>query len=177
MIRFLPIVAFILSVLPLRAGEYSHAMFVAAWTNYSTATDYVLIKVRGPGDKAERTVCTTVNFLRGAIDMEYRLLPTEEKRETEIAMRHRNGSFTFRKQSAIANLIDYGTPEALADVRRIFADKKDSELLNREFINSIASKRHDAMHRAYRDAVARALLERGIGCVMGCESDELFPHL
>jgi hypothetical protein len=154
-------------------------MFRAALSNSSTSPDYVLIKVRGPNDQTERTVCTTGNAFLGAIHREYDLGYTEagEKRALEIALEQPERSFTFHKKAAIDNLADYETPEVLADVRRQFVGKKDSELLDREFIQSITNKRPDARHIAYRDAVAHALLERGIGCTIGCESDVLFPHL
>jgi hypothetical protein len=161
-----------------RAGGYTQAMFRAALTNYTTSPDYVLITVRGPGDQTERTVCTTANFLLGAIDREHGLGSTEldQKRERDIALQTPECKFTFHKKAAIDNLADYETPEALAYVRRQFVGKTDAELVNRDYINSVVNASR-ASHNAYRDAVAHALLERGIGCKQGCESDELFPHL
>ena len=179
MIRVLSLAVLIFASLLAHAGSYSQSMFRAALTNTSTSPDYVLIKIRGPDDQTERTVCTTANLFLGALHREYDLGYTEadEKRALEIALKQPERSFKFRKKAAIDNLADYETPEALADVREQFAGKKDSELLDRRFIHSITNKRADARHTAYRDAVAHALLERGIGCRQGCESDELFPHL
>jgi len=160
-------------------GSYSQSMFHAALANRSTSPDYVLIEVRRSDDQSKRTVCTTASFLLGAIHREYDLDYTEadEKRALEIALKQPERSFIFRKQAAMDNLVDYETPEVLADVRRQFEGKKNSELLDREFIMSITNQRSDARHTAYRDAVAHALLERGVGCKMGCEDDSLFPHL
>lgn len=170
---------FAFSSLLARAGDYTQDMFRNALKNTSTAPDYVLITVRGPDDKAARTVCTTANLFLGAIHREYALDYSEasEKRAMEIALQQTNRSFKFQKEEAIKNLVDHGTPEALADVRRQFAGKKDTELLDQSFIRSITNKRPDAVHLAYRDAVAHALLERGIGCRMGDITDELYPQL
>jgi|ERR1051325_5942428 hypothetical protein len=179
MTRALSLLPLIVPSLLAHAGGYTQAMFLAALTNGSTEPEYVLIKVRGPDDQTERTVCTTENLLLGAIHREYDLGYTDadEKRAREIASKQPERLFTFRKKAAINNLADHETPEALADVRRQFAAKKDSELLDREFIHSITHKWRDARYRAYRDAVAHALLERGIGCKMGDEFDDLYPHL
>jgi hypothetical protein len=178
MTRALLLAVLLFASLIAHAGSYSQSMFRAALTNSSTAPDYVLIQVHGPGDQPERTVCTTANLFLGAIHREFDLGYSEadEKRALEIALKQPERSFIFRKKAAIDNLADYETPESLVDVRRQFAGKKDSELLDREFINSIANTSR-ASHKAYRDAVAHVLLERGIGCTMGCVSDELFPHL
>jgi len=160
------------------AGSYTQSMFRAALANNSTAPDYVLIQVRGPDDRTNRIVCTTANLFLGAIHREYNLGYSEadEQRAVEIALKQPDRSFTFHKKAAIDNLADYETPEALADVRRQFEGKTDSELLARDFIQSITSKRPDSAHRAYREAVAHALLERGIGCKMGDIADYLIPH-
>jgi hypothetical protein len=179
MTRILSLAVLIFAPLLAYAGSYTPSMFRVALSNGSTSPDYVLIKVRGPKDQTERTVCTAANFLLGAIHREYDLGYTEadRKRGLEIALEQPERSFTFRKKEAMDNLGDDETPEALADVRRQFEGKKDAELLDHEFINSITDKRPDSKHRTYRDAVAHALLERGIGCKMGCVTDELFPHL
>ena len=179
MVRVLSFLVLSYAALLAHAGSYSQSMFRDALANLSTAPDYVLIRIRSPNDGTERIVCTTANLLLGAIHREFGLAYTEAdvKRATDIALQQPERLFTFRKKAALDNLADYETPKALADVRRRFAGKKDSELLNREFIRSIANRSPDAVHRAYRDAVAHALLERGIGCKMGCEFDELFPHL
>jgi len=161
-----------------RAGGYTQAMFRDAIANVSTSPDYVLIKVIGSEGQSERTVCTTANLFLGAIHLEYGLGYTEgdQKRACDIALAQPERSFTFHKKAAIDNLADHETPEALADVRKQFAGKKDSELLDDNFIRSVTSKPSSASHVAYRDAVAHALLERGIGCRMGDIADNLFPH-
>ena len=85
-------------------------------------------------------------------------------------------SFTFTKPAAIRNLADYETSEALAEVRHRFAGKSNSHLLDRKFIDSLTVRRSTDAHLPYRDSVAHALLERGIGCRMGCVADFLIPH-
>src|SRR5262245_10569278 len=179
MTRALSLAVLLFASLPAHAGSYTQSTFRAALANSSTAPDYVLIQIRGPDDQTERTVCTTANLFLGAIHIEYDLGYSEadQKRALEIALEQPKRSFIVRKKAATENLADYETPEALADVRRQFEGKKDSELLDREFIQSITSKRPDSAHRAFRDAVAHALLERGIGCKMGDIGDYLIPHL
>ena len=178
MTRALPIVVLVFASLLAHAGSYSQSMFRAALTNTSTSPDYVLIKVRGPGDQTERILCTTANFLLGAIHREYDLgfTEAEQKQAIDIALIQPERLFIFRKQAAIDNLGDYETSKAVEYVHRQFAGKRDDELLNRDFINSIPNASRSG-HKAYRDAVAHALLERGIGCKQGCESDDLWPHL
>jgi hypothetical protein len=179
MARALSLVVLLFTSLLAHAGGYTRSMFCAALSNDSTAPDYVLIHVRGPGDQTNHTVCTTANFFLGAIHTEFDLGYTEagEKRALDIALRQPESPFIFRKKAAMDNLANAETPEALADVRRQFEGKTDSELLDREFIYSITNERPQAKHLAYRDAVAHALLERGIGCTMGCVADQLSPHL
>jgi len=160
-----------------QAAGYTNDRFRDALANRSTSPDYVLITVTTPGAK-ERTVCTTANFLLGAIHIEHGFSYSEhgEKRALGIALSQPDRSFTFTKPAAIRNLADYETPQALADARRRFAGKSDSQLLNPDLIESLTQRRSSTAHMAYRDAVAHALLERGIGCRMGCIADFLIPH-
>jgi hypothetical protein len=176
MTRFL-LLTFVFTSFFARAGGYTQAMFRNALANHSTAPDYVLVKITGSEGKSERTVCTTANLFLGAIHLEYGLSYTEadEKRAIDIALQQPERSFTFHNKKAIDNLVDHETPEALADVRKQFVAKKDSDLFDHDFIDSL-SKPSTADHVAYRDAVAHALLERGIGCRMGDWADRLFPH-
>ena len=168
---------FILSSAIARADSYTNEMFRQALANRSTSPDYVLITVTTSGGKP-RAICTTANFLLGAIHREHGFSYSEDgqKRALAIALQQPNRTFTLTKSAAIHNLADYETSEALADVRRRFAGKSDSELLDRKFIDSLTQKRSTAAHMAYRDATAHALLERGISCQMGCIADFLIPH-
>ncbi len=168
-----------------RGGTYTHDLFARALANDSTAPDYALITVVDPKTHAERTVCTTANLFLGAIHREYGLGYTEAdiKRVKAIALKQRDRRFVFARKAALDNLADYATPEALADVRKVFASKTDSQILDYRFIQSLTDtpdgmprKQALARHQAYRDAVARALLERGIGCTMGDIGDFLSPH-
>jgi hypothetical protein len=173
------------SVLSARAGGYTDDLFARALANGSTAPDYVLISVVDPDTHTVRIVCTTANFFLGAIHREYDIGYTEAdiKRAKAIALKQRDRIFVFKNKAALANLADYATPEALADVRTIFATKSDSELLDGKLVESLTVSRRDlpdaeavARHDAYRDAIARALLERGLGCTRGDVVDALYPH-
>jgi len=168
---------FILSSAFARAGSYTDEMFRQALANRSTSPDYVLITVTTPGGKP-RDICITANFFLGAIHREHGFSYSEDgqKRALAIALQQPNRTFMFTKPAAIHNLADYETSEALADVRRRFTSKSDSELLDRKFIDSLTQKHSMAGHMAYRDATAHALLERGIECRMGCIADFLIPH-
>jgi hypothetical protein len=167
------------------AGSYTYDLFARALANDSAAPDYVLITVVDPKTHAERTVCTTANLFLGAIHREHRLGYTEAdiKRVKAIALNQRDRRFVLTHKTAINNLADYATPEALAEVHRVFASKTDSQLFDEKFIQSLTDTSRNlprkeawARHQAYRDAVARALLERGIGCTMGDIGDFLSPH-
>lgn len=164
------------------AGTYSDDLFARALANDSTAPDYVLITVVDPQTHTKRPVCTTANLFLGAIHCEHGPGYTEAEIKA-IALKQRDRIFVFARKAALHNLADYATPQALADVRKIFASKSDLELLERTFIESLTVMRRNipykeavAHHMAYRDAVARALLERGIGCTMGDHGDALTPH-
>jgi imidazolonepropionase-like amidohydrolase len=165
-------------------GEYNDELFYRALLNSGCcAPDYVLITVVNPKTHAKRTVCTTANLLLGALIREHNLLfeHDAQQRAAEIALRQPNREFTFTDAKAEQNLADYETLEALAEVRRLFATKTDSELLSGKLIESLtivrrSSKEADARHLAYRDAVAHILLERGIGCTQGDYTDALMPH-
>jgi hypothetical protein len=168
-----------------RAGTYTDDLFARALANVSTAPDYVLITLVDPQTHAERTVCTTANLFLGAIHREYGLGYTDAdvNRAKAIALKQRDRRFVFSRQAALDNLPDYATPEALAEVHKIFGTKSDSELLEGKLVESLTVARRDlphkeavARHLAYRDAVARTLLERGIGCTMGDAVDSLHPH-
>jgi hypothetical protein len=161
-----------------RAGTYTSDLFARALANDSTAPDYVLITVVDSKTNAERSVCTTANLFLGAVHREHGLGYTEAdiKRAKAIALKQRDRRFVFTRKAALDNLSDYATSEALASVRRRLAGKSDSELLDRRFIESLIPQRPEAAHLAYRDAVARSLLERGIGCTMGDIADFLIPH-
>ena len=168
-----------------RGGTYTHDLFVRALVNDSTAPDYVLITVADPRTHSERVVCTTANLFLGAIHREYGLGYTEAeiKRAQTIALQQRDRRFVFTRKAALNNLADYATPEALADVRKVLATKTDSQLLQEDIAQSLTQvpdgmprKQAIARHNAYRDAVARVLLERGIGCTMGDWADTLSPH-
>jgi hypothetical protein len=98
------------------------------------------------------------------------------KRAKAIALNQRDRCFVFTRKTALNNLADYATRKTLADVHRRFAGKTDSQLLDCGFIESLVPTDPEAAHLAYRDAVARSLLERGIGCKMGDIADFLMPH-
>lgn len=178
-------VLFACSIVVVRAGTYNDDLFARALSNESTAPDYVLIAVVDPDTHTKRTVCTTANLFLGAIHREYGLGYTEADihRAKTVALKQRDRMFVFKNKAALENLADYATPEALAEIRKLFATKSDSELLDQTFIQSLTVARRDlpykeavARHLAYRDAVAHALLERGIGCTMGDFVDALSPH-
>src|SRR5207248_2029244 len=61
---------FILSSAIARADSYTNEMFRQALANRSTSPDYVLITVTTSGGKP-RAICTTANFLLGAIHREH----------------------------------------------------------------------------------------------------------
>jgi hypothetical protein len=184
MTRWVLVFVFVSTALT-RAGQYNDHLFRQALSNDSTAPDYVLITAMDSTTHTRRTICTTANALLGALHREYSIGydAVGQKRIKEIALRQSNRVFSFKKRDAAENLVDHSTSEALAEVRRLFAAKTDGELFDQKLIDSLTVFRRDlpyeqaeARHTAYRDAVARALLQRGVGCTMGCVTDNLTPH-
>jgi hypothetical protein len=148
----------------------------------TTAPLFVLITLRDAQTGAEREVAVPGPFLLGAIETEYHLklrkttshqdiyqaLAEQQQKEVEVALAQPNRVFVFRNRKARNNVEPSYTPRILQETRSALASKTRKELLasaraNESWIHRIYESRQDPIERlAYRDAVAHALLERGI---------------
>jgi len=185
----LVVAALLLSVATAQAEtRYTQEMFrrgVQQAQTFSAATGplYVLITLRSPSGSTQRVAATPAPFLLGAIDIENHLhFPDPEhppqndeeirakleRKELQIALSQPNRVFLFRNAQARSNVEPRYTPAILAQARQqlsghgrgaiIAAARERNSWLHRIY----TSKRGLESFRAYRDAVAHALLEQGI---------------
>jgi hypothetical protein len=178
----LSILAVVAAAAPVVGGEpsQSRASFEAAIHNATTAPPYVLIDVVDERSKSTRTICTTVNLLMGAIHREYGLEYDEvgQARAKEIALSNTAHVFRFSKRAALSNIPITYSPSDLASVRARLAPLTLEQL--REGFSPLG-KLHEIYdlkdwerHKAYRDATACVLIERGLSPGMGDRSDQLW---
>lgn len=169
------------------APRYTQEMFRRAiqqgQTLGATGPLYVLVTLRDPSSSAERAAATPAPFLLGAIDIENHLdFPDPEhppknddairaklqRKELQIALSQPDRMFRFRNPQARRNVGPRYTPAVLAHVRQQLSGRSRSAILaaararNSWLHHLYTSKRDLASFRAYRDAVAHTLLERGI---------------
>ena len=154
-------------------SRYTSAMFVRALANSSTAPDFVLITVVDARDESTRTVCTVAPFLKGALHIELGIPYDEDGRRQvrELALKQSDRVFRFSKPDALRNVQPGYTSRQLDSVRVLIAERPDSDLLDKRFVKTLYMRRGGS-----RNAVAHALLERGINCVRGCVVGDLTPY-
>jgi len=168
------------------ASQYTQEMFRRGLHEkdvlVTTAPLFVLITLRDPTSGAERAAAVPGPFLLGAIATEYRLklrktishqdiyraLAEQQQQELQIALSRPDRVFCFRNRKARNNVEPRYTPAMLAEIQRALVGKTRVEILaaaraNESWLHQLYDSRRDAVQRlAYRDAVAHALLERGI---------------
>ena len=158
----------------------SQASFEAAIGNSSTAPSYVLITVVDDGAKTQRSTCTTANLLLGAIHREYGIEynargVVEAKR---IALTNQSHIFHFSKAEALKNIPSYFSEDDLKSIRAKLATLADEQLRDGFSISgnlhAIYRVQSWERHRAYRDATACVLIERGLSPGHGDISDQLW---
>lgn len=158
----------------------SRASFEAAIRNHSTAPPYVLIIVIDERSKAVRSTCTTVNLLLGAIHREYGLDFDDvgSAKTEEIALSHLDHAFTFSRQEALANIPVWYSAADLAAIRAKLApltlDQLREGFSSHGKLHSLYQVKDWEWHRAYRDATACVLIERGLSPGLGDRSDQLW---
>ena len=143
------------------APTQSRASYEAAFATISTSPSYVLVSI-GDGDTAPtRPVCTTANFLRGAIHHEYALgYGREDLANTDrIALEHRDHVFRFHDRAALDNIRTRYTEADLAAARALFAPLSDDEIKAR--FSTLDAKDRLPTKGYATDALACALIERG----------------
>jgi hypothetical protein len=158
----------------------SQQSFEAAIRDQSTAPLYVLITVVDDRSKSQRLTCTTSNLLLGAIYREYGLRYDKDgKIEAErIAFGNRAHVFHFSKPKALKNIPVYFHENDLRAIRSKLASLSIEQLRSgfsaTGELHSIYQVTPWKRHRAYRDATACALIERGLSPGLGDRSGQLW---
>lgn len=146
----------------------SQASFEAAVRNYSASPSYVSITVVDDMSGKTWSGCTIASLLEGAIHREYNLGYDTQgmKKAEEILLKSKDRVFHFSKPSALENIPFSFSKEDLEEVR-----KKLSEFNVQQLREGFSA--HGKLHSLYRvepwkrrsalrDAVACALIERGL---------------
>lgn len=151
-------------------SRYTANMYRRALAEQSTAPLFALITLHDLKTGSDRLVCIPAPFLLGAIASEYHIDYDEagSRKQFQIAVFQPERKFTFRNSNARRNAQPTYTPEILAHVRQLLADKSSGELRKEARATDTPlhklyrSKTNWAHAAAYRDAIAHILLERGI---------------
>ncbi len=151
------------------ASRYTVAMFRKAVAHSTTAPYYVLLSIRDGRDGSTRMVCTDAPFLLGALHREHALGWDEAGRREALtlALASEDFTFTLSKPDALANVSAHYSPEVLAEVRQRLRTRTDAQLRRAKTLEPIYVEKTGPAWRAYRDATAHVLLERGILCGHG----------
>lgn len=158
----------------------SHASFEAAIRNHSTAPPYVLITVVDSRSKSVRTTCTTVNFLMGAIHLEFGFEYDEagQAKAEKVALSNQAHVFSFAKPEALKNIPLSFSQGDLEAVRARLAPLSIAQLragfASTGSLHSLYQIEPWERHQAYRDATACVLIERGLSPGMGDISDRIW---
>jgi hypothetical protein len=139
----------------------SRASYEAAFATMSTSPAYVLVNI-ADGDTAQPTpVCTTANFLLGAIHFEYGLGYDHDGalEAKAIALVHQDHVFRFQRQAALNNIPRRYTEGDLDAARSLLAPLSDDTVKAK--FSSLYAKDRLPMDAYSRDAIACALIERG----------------
>jgi hypothetical protein len=140
----------------------SRESYEAAIRNYSTSPSYVMISVAHAYTEQPKPVCTTANFLLGAIHREFGLEygPADVSKAVEIALASPDHTFLFRQPAAFANIPIRYSDNDLAAARRFLAPIPTDEL--RIKFSSLSREFRLPTNGYNRDAIACALIERGL---------------
>ena|SRR5215471_1127945 len=147
---------------------YTDAMYREAILKESTAPLYVLFTLGDAKTGSKRVVCTTANFLLGAIHVEYHLDydDTGLKRGYAIALRQPGHCFSFANRKALENIAGGDTPEMIAKIRQQFGALSDAQLRkaveNNQFDDWCQAHQPRGKFENCQAAAAHLLLERGI---------------
>jgi len=156
------------------APVQSRASYEAAFATISTSPAYVLIEV-GDGDTAPlHPVCTTANFVLGAIDREYELGSTRDDvlKASQIAMDHADHVFRFHRKAALDNIPARYSEAELAAARSLLAPLSNDEVQAK--FSSLYAKDRLPITGYATDAIACALIERGFSPKMTDLSGQVF---
>ncbi|WP_219117163.1 hypothetical protein [Janthinobacterium sp. UMAB-56] len=133
----------------------------AAIHNYSTSPSYVLIFIADRETGQAKPICTTANFLLGAIHREYGLGYgiADLSMAAEIAAKSPGRLFRFNQQSALNNIAVKYTANDLSAARALLAPWSTEELKSK--FSSLSREARLPTDNYAREAIACALIERG----------------
>jgi hypothetical protein len=159
---------------PATAPVQSQASYEAAIADMSTSPAYVLVEAGDSGNAAPRPVCTSANFLLGAIHREHGLgyASAESEQALRIAREHANHVFRFQRQAALDKVRVHYTEADLAAARALLAPLSDDEV-KAKFSSLYAKDRLPTQGYA-TDALACALIERGFSPHRADRSGQVF---
>jgi hypothetical protein len=145
----------------IEAGPQSRASFETAIHNRSTSPSYVRVSIINDQTGQARDVCTTANFLLGAIHHEYGLGygATDSTKAEQIAIEGEHHVFHFHTQEALDNIPVRYSEKDLAAARAFLAPLSASDI--ESGFSSLSSHSRLATTGYVRDAIACALIERG----------------
>jgi hypothetical protein len=140
----------------------SRESYEAAIRNNSTSPSYVLVSIINSEKGQMKPVCTTANFLLGAIHREYGLgyEAADSSKAAEIALKNQAHVFHFHQQAALDNIrVEYSENE-LSAARVLLASLSTGEL--RTTFSSLRPEIRLPIVGYAMDAIACALVERGL---------------
>ncbi|MFC6032878.1 hypothetical protein ACFPZM_17245 [Pseudoduganella danionis] len=145
--------------------QQSHADYIKAIKDVSTSPYYVQVLLAFGPDQTARPYCVRAPFLQGALARE---VGQEINRETwktvqKLALENTERVFLFTKAEAISNLaLDRYTPDDLDRARALLAPYSAAELKEAFTTRTLREARRFNTAGYQRDAIACALLERGL---------------
>ncbi|SDX59035.1 hypothetical protein SAMN04515617_10533 [Collimonas sp. OK242] len=160
----------------------SESSFKAAVENESTAPAYAMFTLIDDATGQARTGCNGTNFLKGAIQIEYKIEYDSEgsRKIKDLILSNKDHVYRFKNQKALANIaFTYSETDATAARSRI-SGSNIQQL--REYFSSNYGTRSleqpgpdwDAAHNALRDAMVCALIERGLSAGIGDRTDRIW---
>lgn len=154
-------------------AQQSQASYEAAFATMSTSPAYVLVAV-ADGSAQPEPVCTTANFLLGAIHHEYGLGYGRDDllKAEHIALEHRDHVFRFHQKAALDNVRKQYAEADLAAARALLASLSDAELTAK--FSSLYAKDRLPLDGYARNAIACALIERGLSPRMADLSGQVY---
>lgn len=145
--------------------QQSHADYLKAIKNVSTSPFYVQVLIAFSPDQTPRPYCVRAPFLQGALAREMGLEDDPAKWRTvqKLALENTERKFLITKPEAINNLaLERYTEDDLNRARALLAPYSPSDLKAAFTTTSLLQSRRISTAGYQRDALACALLERGL---------------
>lgn len=165
MTRMPAFIVFLLATLTLDASwAQSHADFVAAVRNNSTAPSFVKIQITDLNTGATYTACVPASALRGAVHAEQGEPSSREGRRKvfDLIVTNTSHDFGFRTREVLDNFFERPKPEDIQEAGRLL---DGTDLPIADFLKSEPAYAFYKINQARRSgrgaALACALIDRG----------------